>query len=62
MEGIVHRPKFVLQRPLFVQGDVRVAGQPEQRGIDDESPIAEQERLANNDPRTETYIGFRTYR
>src|SRR5712691_7760035 len=48
-ESLVLSSKRLLKRRLFVRHDEPMAGEPEQRIVDDETPIAQQHRLTQND-------------
>src|SRR5882757_3879306 len=48
-ERLVLSPKRPLERGFFVRHDEDVEGEPEQRAVDDEAPIAHQHRLTQDD-------------
>src|SRR4051812_22026508 len=48
-ERLVLSPKRPLERGFFVRQDEDVEGEPEQRAVDDEAPIAHQHRLTQDD-------------
>src|SRR5215212_11613664 len=48
-ERLVLFPKRPLERGFFVRHDEDVEGEPEQRAVDDEAPIAYQHRLTQDD-------------
>src|SRR5208282_6474190 len=48
-ERLVLSPKRLLERGFFVRHDEDVEGEPQQRAVDDEAPIAHQHRLTQDD-------------
>src|SRR5258708_23151797 len=48
-ERLVLSPKRPLERGFFVRHDEDVEGEPQQRAVDDEAPIAHQHRLTQDD-------------
>src|SRR6185503_5240629 len=48
-ERLVLFPKRLLERGFFVRHDGDVEGEPPQRAVDDEAPIAHQHRLTQDD-------------
>src|SRR5712671_5792714 len=48
-ESLVLSSKRLLKRGLFVRHDEDVEGEPQQRAVDDEAPIAHQHRLTQDD-------------
>src|SRR6187455_1793047 len=48
-ERLVLSPKRLLERGFFVRHDEDVEGEPEQRAVDDEAPIAHQHPLTQDD-------------
>src|SRR5688572_5395985 len=48
-ERLVLSPKRLLERGFFVRHDLDVEGEPQQRAVDDEAPIAHQHRLTPDD-------------
>ena len=48
-ERIVLSPKRSLERGFFVRNDEDVEGEPQQRAVNDEAPIAHQHRLTQDD-------------
>src|SRR3982075_1490864 len=48
-ERLVLSPKRPLERGFFVRRDEDVEGEPQQRAVDDEAPIAHQHRLTQDD-------------
>src|SRR5689334_6174794 len=48
-ERLVLSPKRLLERGFFVRHDLDVEGEPQQRAVEDEAPIAHQHRLTQDD-------------